>query len=266
MVQPVGSHPSSSQAAESTSLEHSAVPVAEQPPDVAGPVAAAAAVASSGAAPVSDAAVPRTRKKRKKRRAISDASQHPAVSATSSRAAQQRGAGQVIPYAAATAAVIGGALLLRRLLRRTSAQQQQLNGSDRGPATDAKAAQRSSTHAGNVVDIPINGASPALVLELDPPLRRGAEATNGGARPLLDGLTFAVSDVYVPGLPCCLASGLLVNCTTIHSLRTHTSASSSHPGCHRFPAVATCVHWQDPLATQVCCLQARTCVVSLRHR
>jgi len=202
MVQPVGSHPSSSQAAESTSLEDSAMPVAEQSPDVAVPVAAAAAVASSGAAPVSDAAVPQTRKKRKKRRATSDASQHPAVSATSSRAAQQRGAGQIVPFAAAAAAVIGGALLLRRLLRRTSAQQQQTNGGDPGPAADARSVQRSDKQAGNVVDIPVVGAPPALVLELDPPLRRGADATNGGARPLLDGLTFAVSDVYVPGSDC----------------------------------------------------------------
>ena len=200
MVEPVGSHPSSSLTADSTSLEDSATTAAEQASDVADavPVAAAAAIASNGMAPVSDAAVPRTRKKRKKRRATSESSQHPAVSATSRTAATQRGAGQIVPYAAATAAVIGGALLLRRLLRRTSAQQQQPDGGDRGPPVGAHSLQRDEKRAGDVVDIPVVGASPALVLELDPPLRRGADAASGGACPLLDGLTFAVSDVYVP--------------------------------------------------------------------
>ena len=214
MVEPVGSHPGSSPAAESTSPEDSAVPVAEQQSDVAAPVAATAAVASSGTAPVSDAAVPRTRKKRKKRRATADASQQPAVSAAPGRAAVQRGAGQIIPYAAATAAVIGGALLLRRLLRRSPAQAQQPNGGNGEPAMDAKSAQHSENDAGNVLDIPVAGAPPALVLELDPPLRRnGGDVASNGARPLLDGLTFAVSDVYVchsdcPDVPRWSAHGL----------------------------------------------------------
>ena len=64
------------------------------------------------------------------------------------------------------------------------------------PSEGKQTAQHPSEDGHNIVDVPVVSAPPALILELDPPLRGSAAAAASAARPL-DGLTFAVSDVYV---------------------------------------------------------------------
>lgn len=242
MAEPEGSHPSISSAAELGSIDDGDVQGAEQPAEPVPTMLVApgaATTASSDAARHVAASMP-TRKRRKKRRPDADASRQPAANGSSGAAPAQRGAVQNLPFAVAAAAVIvGGALLLRRLLlRRPAAQQRRPIGGHGATAADAKAGQRSEGHADDVVDVPVVGAPPALVMELEPPLRSAAQAHSGAHRPL-DGLTFAVSDVYVRLPDRCLLR-------TARNRAAHLNRCSCtymHDGCF----ADACMVWNEKL-------------------
>ena len=185
-------------AAEMADSQHNTEPAAEQSAHVAEVergTAEAPAAGNIDAVPHSNA-VPPVRTKRKKRRPAARTQRQPSSSVRSSSALHRPSA---IVLVAASAAVVGCVLLLRRLRRLPAAGRRQQDGSDGLSAADKQAARHCNENGRNAVDVPVVGAPPALVKELDPPLRAAAAPADG--RRLLDGLTFAVSDVYASSSP-----------------------------------------------------------------
>lgn len=152
-------------------------------------VSSAAAQSKPGSQPARQAAQSGQRRKKKKKRPAA------AAAATAAPAAQQPDSGAVSallragPVILAAAAALGGALLLWRHLSGTGAARKK-----------GGAAERSG---GEVAPL-VAAGPPALLTELN----LQAPESGAGLRPLLEGLTFALSDVYAL---CCAEKTLSVS-------------------------------------------------------